>query len=131
MALLAIPHWMINVCILLLGLAGSIACVRFAHVGHRLFGRKDAPQIVADEVAGQSLALLMLPWHTSADPTSLRWNLLLVAMAFAAFRFFDITKPPPIKQVEALPSGWGVLFDDLIAGVYALALVHVILLLFF
>jgi phosphatidylglycerophosphatase A len=42
-----------------------------------------------------------------------------LAAAFVAFRIFDITKPPPARQLEALPAGWGILLDDLAAAVYA------------
>jgi phosphatidylglycerophosphatase A len=45
--------------------------------------------------------------------------LLTLAVAFAAFRLFDVTKPPPARQLEKLPGGWGILLDDLAAAVYA------------
>jgi phosphatidylglycerophosphatase A len=44
---------------------------------------------------------------------------VVVLSAFVAFRLFDILKPPPIRRLEELPHGWGVLMDDLLAGVYA------------
>ena len=54
------------------------------------------------------------------SPMSNRREVFAVAVvAFAAFRFFDILKPPPVRQLEKLPAGWGILADDLGAGVYA------------
>jgi len=65
--------------------------------------------VVIDEVAGQWVALLFMP------PL---WTNALLAVLF--FRFFDIVKPPPIRRLEALPGGTGIMLDDLLAGVFAL-----------
>lgn len=70
----------------------------------------DAHPIVIDEVAGMLVAVLGVT-SAAASPA-----LLLVA-AFLLFRFFDIVKPYPIRQVQALPGGWGIVADDLLAGV--------------
>lgn len=74
-------------------------------------GRPDPGFVVIDEVAGQWIALLFLPplW-----PNAL--------LALLLFRFFDILKPPPIRRFEALPEGTGIMVDDLVAGLFALAL---------
>lgn len=74
-------------------------------------GVKDPQSIVTDEVAGYwtTIALLRHP-----DAASL-------AAAFFLFRFFDVVKPPPARQLERLPSGWGVLLDDVMAGVFGAA----------
>ena len=128
LAALAGPGWMFNATLALLALAASIACVRLGTYGERLFGRKDAAEIVADEVAGQCIALLFLPWRMPVNRDALLWNGMLAAMSFAAFRLFDITKPPPARGLQRLSAGWGVLVDDLIAGLYALAAVQVVLL---
>ncbi len=79
-------------------------------------GRKDPGFVVVDEVAGQWVALLFVPplWP----------NALLM---FILFRFFDILKPPPIRSLEALPAGTGIMADDLAAGVFALAAGQLIL----
>lgn len=72
-------------------------------------GRQDPGHVVIDEVAGQLTALLFVPleaWH--------------VVLAFVLFRFFDILKPPPVRQLERLHGGLGIMVDDLGAGVYAL-----------
>lgn len=77
------------------------------------FGRKDPKPFVLDEGAGQWVSLMLLPVAT--------WQQMLVvaAVQFFAFRAADIFKPPPARQFERLPGGWGVLMDDVMAGVYA------------
>ena len=70
----------------------------------------DAHPIVIDEVAGMLASVIAVP-HTSSSPA------LFLASAFLLFRFFDIVKPFPIRQSQALPGGWGVVTDDLLAGV--------------
>jgi phosphatidylglycerophosphatase A len=72
-------------------------------------GRHDPGFVVIDEVAGQWIALLFCP----AD-----WGHAIVALVL--FRLFDILKPPPARQLERLPAGWGIVFDDVAAGLYAL-----------
>jgi phosphatidylglycerophosphatase A len=79
-----------------------------------LGGGKDPGAIVIDEVAGMMLAVLVVP------PT-----LAIVAVAFLLFRVFDMTKPFPANVSQRLRGGIGVMMDDLIAGLYALALVRV------
>jgi len=69
----------------------------------------DAHPIVIDEVAGMLVAVFAVP-HAAASP------LLLLVSAFLLFRLFDIVKPFPIRQVQNLPGGWGVVADDLLAG---------------
>lgn len=68
-------------------------------------GRKDPGRIVIDEACGQLIALFMLP----PDPVA-------VAAAFFLFRIFDIIKPYPIKKLEGFPRGWGIMADDVGAG---------------
>lgn len=76
----------------------------------RASGKKDPQFVVIDEVAGQLIALIAAP---------LKWKTLL--MGFILFRAFDITKPPPVRQLEKLPEGTGIVLDDVAAGFYALA----------
>ena len=99
----------------------SIACVALGRWAESAFGGKDPSQVVADEVAGQAIALLFLPWRDPGADSALLWNLALAGTAFVAFRFFDIVKVPPARGLQRLPRGWGILVDDLIAGAYALA----------
>jgi len=69
---------------------------------------KDSKRIVIDEVFGMLVSLLFLPV-----------TLISILIAFVLFRLFDIFKPLGIKKAELLPAGWGVMTDDLVAGVYA------------
>lgn len=82
----------------------------------RASNRKDPGFIVIDEVAGQWIALLLVP---------LAWKSLLAG--FILFRGFDILKPPPVRQLEALPDGTGIVIDDVAAGLYALLLMQLLL----
>ena len=75
----------------------------------------DPSIVVIDEIVGMSIGLLFLP------P-----NLTLFFIAFVLFRIFDIFKPPPINISQKLPAGWGVMMDDVIAGLYTLFLVQLI-----
>jgi phosphatidylglycerophosphatase A len=79
-------------------------------------GRKDPQFVVIDEVAGQLLALVAVP---------LAWKSFLAG--FILFRVFDIVKPPPVRQLEALPEGTGIVLDDIAAGFYALGIMHLLL----
>lgn len=119
-------HVTISVSIALVGLLFGIACVKFGHEGEQAFGKKDPGQIVADEMAGQSVALLALPWRALNDPQDWYWNLTIAATAFLAFRILDIIKPPPAYKIQNLKGGWGVLADDLVAGFYALVIVQIV-----
>ena len=80
-----------------------------ADVTARQVGLKDPGLIVVDEVVGQCITL--------AGATHLNWKSF--AAAFVLFRAFDITKPFPIRRLEALPGGLGIVADDALAGVYA------------
>ncbi len=77
-------------------------------VAARHFGAEDPGPVVVDEVAGQLIAL----WGTGPGLTG-------VVLGFFLFRAFDIVKPWPARQLEALPGGLGIMADDLAAGVYA------------
>ena len=69
---------------------------------------KDPQFIVVDEVLGQ--------WLTLAGAATLNWRAFLIG--FVLFRIFDIVKPWPVRRFESLPQGWGIVADDLMAGVY-------------
>jgi phosphatidylglycerophosphatase A len=79
----------------------------------RAFQKKDPQFVVIDEVAGQLLTLIAVP---------LSWKTLLAG--FILFRAFDIVKPPPIRQLERLPEGIGIVLDDVAAGFLAFAVMH-------
>jgi len=90
-------------------LAGTWAATR----AEKLLGKKDPGAVVVDEVAGQLVAFLFVPWGAGW------WT---VVAGFVAFRVFDIWKPYPVRRLEDLGGGLGVMADDLLAGFYAAAL---------
>jgi phosphatidylglycerophosphatase A len=79
-----------------------------ATIASRESGIKDPRFVVIDEVAGQWVALLGAPFD---------WKHALISLFL--FRVFDVLKPSPVRQLESLPEGWGIVFDDLAAGLYA------------
>jgi phosphatidylglycerophosphatase A len=85
--------------------------------------KHDDKRITLDEFCGMLLALLWLRL-----PSSLLGSILIFAMAFILFRLLDILKPPPLRQIERLPGGWGVMGDDLAAGLVVNGLIRLILL---
>lgn len=105
---------MISVIMAAVVLGSSILCVALGPFTEREFGKKDPGQCTIDEFAGQAIAFIALPMASG-------WTGWVIATAagFFAFRAFDILKPPPARQMEKLPKGWGVLLDDLVAGIYA------------
>jgi phosphatidylglycerophosphatase A len=82
-----------------------------ARRAERFFGRIDPGQVVIDEVAGQIVAFL-------AWPEASGWWLLA---GFLLFRLFDVVKPFPARRAEHLPGGWGIMTDDVMAGIYTAA----------
>src|SRR5271163_4803416 len=96
--------------LLLLGIA-----IPAATIVARESGRKDPQIVVADEAVGQWITLIAAP------PT---WEFALIGLVL--FRLFDITKPPPIRKIEFLPEGWGIMLDDVGAGIYALICLQLI-----
>ena len=99
----------------------AAGCVRFGDQAVSAFGRKDPSQVVADETAGMALVLTFLPVGATATPLLAGVTLIL---AFLAFRLLDIIKPWPASALERLPAGWGILLDDLMAGVFAIIALH-------
>ena len=104
------PEWRTPVAIaaaLIVILIGIPAATQVA----RATGAKDPQFVVIDEVAGQWIALMFS-----------RVNLSHLLAGFLLFRLFDIVKPWPARRLEHLPGGWGIMLDDVAAGVYALLL---------
>ncbi len=93
-------------------LIGIPAATRVA----RASAKKDPSFVVIDEVAGQLISLVGVP---------LAWKTFLAG--FILFRVFDILKPPPVRQLERLPEGTGIVLDDVAAGIYALAVMQLLL----
>jgi len=104
--------WSTIVAAALVTLIGIPAATRAA----RTSGLKDPQFVVIDEVAGQLTALIAVP---------LAWKTFLAGLIL--FRVFDILKPFPIRRLERLPEGTGIVVDDLGAGIYALAIMHLLL----
>lgn len=100
----ALPSWGFAVATIVITVAAVLAADRAA----RLLAHKDPRAVVIDETAGLFVTLLGLP---------LSWPTLLGA--FLLFRVMDVLKPPPARRAERLPGGWGIVTDDLIAGLYA------------
>jgi phosphatidylglycerophosphatase A len=109
---------LLTTCYLLFVIAVVLVGVWAATRAEPLLGRKDPGVVVVDEVAGQLITFLFVP-------TNAPWWLL--AAGFVAFRVFDMWKPYPIRRLEALESGLGIMADDVLAGVYAAALVALLL----
>lgn len=82
--------------------------VMAASAAESMYQRRDPGLVVIDEVSGMLLTLLAVPV-----------GVVGIVIGFLAFRLFDIVKPFPARQAEALPRGWGVMADDIVAGIYA------------
>jgi phosphatidylglycerophosphatase A len=93
-------------------LIGIPAATRVA----RATGGKDPQFVVIDEVAGQLITLIAVP---------LAWKTFLAGLIL--FRGFDIIKLPPVRQLEKLPEGTGIVLDDVAAGIFAFAVMHLLL----
>lgn len=89
-----------------------------SEVYSRMLKKEDPRTVVIDEAAGQFIALFLL---------SPQWT--ICGATFILFRFFDIVKPFPIKKVETLPGGFGIMLDDIVAAIFAGILINLFLLL--
>ena len=99
--------------VLLVFAAGVWASKRTCEISHL----EDPSQVVVDEISGQLIALTPLAFGSS---------IALVILAFILFRLFDIFKPYPIRKLEHLPNGFGVMLDDVLAGVFAALIVWLV-----
>jgi phosphatidylglycerophosphatase A len=97
---------------LLVGLAGVASSTRTA----RALGRKDPGCIVIDEIAGQLISSAAVPLFRYPTP---RAEAVAWLASFFLFRFFDIWKPGVVRRLEGLPEGWGIMADDIAAGLLA------------
>ena len=109
-----------------IALHGCIVTILYGDRFIEAFG-KDPSQIVSDEQAGQAVTYLGL-FAFAPDLSASWWTIVSVTtIGFFAFRFFDIVKPSPVRNLENLPGAWGVLLDDIAAGAYANICLHVVL----
>lgn len=101
--------------VMLIGL--SVVGVWAASRAEKLLGRKDPGAVVVDEVAGQLITFLFVPFDA---------GMWAIVAGFVAFRVFDIWKPYPIRRLESLESGLGIMADDVLAGAYAATLMSLL-----
>ncbi len=99
---------LLSIVIVAVGIPAATQAARFC-------GRKDPQFVVIDEVAGQLIALIAIP---------ITWKSLLAG--FILFRGFDILKPPPVRSLERLPDGTGIVLDDVAAGILAMIVMQVL-----
>ena len=101
-----LPYLAVLAAVFLAGVAAS-------NVTAKAMGEKDPRPVVIDEVVGQGLALFLAP---------IGWG--WIAAGFFLFRLFDVLKPGPIRWLERLPGGWGIMADDVLAGVFSALVLH-------
>lgn len=97
------PFWF-TAALLVSTLIAVWAAQRLAQAGEN----DDPSEVIIDEVVGMAVTMAYLPL-----------NAFTLAAGFVLFRMFDIVKPFPVRQVEKLHGGWGIVLDDMMAGVYA------------
>jgi len=102
-----------------LALAFAVAGVALGRAAETSAGHRDPRWFVLDEVAGYLAAAVALP--VASRPAA------SLSAAFVAFRVFDVAKPWPCRRVERWPAGWGIVADDLVAGIYANAAARLVL----
>ena len=113
-----LPVWTIMAAMAVLLVLGSVGSVKLSPHTMAVTGQEDPDEVVLDEVAGQPICFLTLPLWPTAVFTP-KGMLAVAAAGFFFFRLFDTLKPWPCKRLERLPAGWGILADDLVAGLYA------------
>ena len=110
-ALITLAPFALELAIILLAIIGT----RAASAYQQQTGKKDASEVVVDEVVGQWIPLLIIPMTP-----------VWILAAFVLFRFFDITKLGPIGMAEKWPGGFGVMADDVVAGAAAAIILIVV-----
>jgi phosphatidylglycerophosphatase A len=108
--------WIVGLALLLAVAVWSAQQMADAAVQRAAPGKVDPQEVVIDEVMGMAMSLAFLPL-----------SLQTIGIGFLLFRFFDIVKPFPARRSEKLPGGWGIVMDDVVAGIYANVGVRIIL----
>ncbi|MDA0658667.1 MAG: phosphatidylglycerophosphatase A [Planctomycetota bacterium] len=111
--------WLPPSFVFFVGIAACVIGVPICGAAARHFATGDPSQVIWDEFASVLLLCTCLP----TTVTSQAWGLLL---GFLLHRAFDIFKPPPVAQFEQLPGGWGIMADDLMAGLYAWLILQIL-----
>ncbi len=129
----------INLMLAALLVASSAACLALGAWAEQQFIGKDPGVVVADETAGMSLTLLLVPLGAEAGEIDgaglgslaaepqVGFAFIVIAAAFVLFRILDIVKAQPANLVQQFPGGWGILLDDLVAAIYANVILQVFL----
>lgn len=104
--------WIVNLILLIIFFYPSI---RLSDDGAKFFNKKDPKQVVIDEIIGYWITILFFP---------ISYKLIIVA--FIAFRVFDISKPYPVKSVEKIKGGAGIVLDDCVAGIFAWIVIYLL-----
>ena len=112
-----VPWWLLLVLIA----AACVVCVALGGWAVKFYNDLDPHPVVIDEVAGMWLSVLFVPMVGSTLHV-----LIVCGVAFFFFRLFDVLKLPPASQLERLPTGWGILCDDLAAGIQANIILQVL-----
>jgi phosphatidylglycerophosphatase A len=127
--LLQIPPWEAAILVAVLVVASSPLVFRACQA----WGRSDCRRVVWDEVIGQGVAILGLrrslsvsEWWSNRGQSVEVPNLWMLLAAFVAFRAFDILKPFPVRSFDERDSGFGVVMDDVVAGLYAALVVWIL-----
>lgn len=119
--LVGAPSWLIVLAMATTAVLFTAFCITGGDEAEARFNKKDPGQVVADETAGQALALLFLP-ALAYENTQLA--MFTLVFAFLCFRVIDILKPWPMSAMEHVRGGWGIVLDDLAAGLLTLGIVH-------
>jgi phosphatidylglycerophosphatase A len=105
--------WIYFVVLGLICVVYSAACILLGHEAEAKWG-KDPSEVVADETAGQCLTLMFIPAAACSCPMT---SMGAVFGAFFLFRAFDVLKPWPAGAMQKIAGGWGILLDDIFAGI--------------
>lgn len=117
-ALVIASPWLLAGLMLLTALHGALVTVLYGDEAMAAYG-PDPKELVSDEQCGQGLTYTSCGWLLTAGATP-REVLYFALAGLVLFRIFDIVKPPPARKLENVPGAWGVLLDDVAAGIYAL-----------
>lgn len=113
--------------LLVAGIVTAAAGIWSGSRAEKIFHQKDPSQVVIDEVCGQIITFIFIAPYLST--LGERWRWWMIA-GFALFRLCDIFKPYPINRLQDLEGGFGVMMDDVLAGIYAAAILSLLLFLF-